>query len=188
MPVAIHQKLRELILYTTERSEGDSAFSADKLKALLCFIDFSAYAQGGSSVSGHSYVRGVTGPEPARFREIVDEMVSAGEIAIRRGERFDKQSRRLFALQCCDLDTFSSQEVDRINSAVQVFHGIDAVRLIESHLPCTGWELADEGELIPYELALVGRRRPTPHELTIGRKLAADCVSQKEPAETENHS
>lgn len=45
---------------------------------------------------------------------------------------------------------------------------------------CRAWELAEEGELIPYEIALVGDRAPTPEEKRYGIELqsvAAESIA-----------
>lgn len=51
------EKLKELILYITIRSEGDRHFDSDKLKKLLFFSDFLAYLYFGEPITGHEYIR-----------------------------------------------------------------------------------------------------------------------------------
>ncbi len=154
------QKFEELILYVSRLSEGDENFGATKLNKLLFYIDFAAYRCFGKSVSGEEYMRLPKGPVPRQVTATLEAMEESGLVATRKRERFGFVQNRTFALREPDLDRFSSREVDLIHQVVDTFKGWNATQISDHSHRFAGWELAENGETIPYEMALVGGPQP----------------------------
>lgn len=177
------EKLRELVLYVAERSEGDPAFGAVKLNKLLFYADFAAYLYLGDSITGQDYQKLEHGPAPRRLVPVMAAMEAHNEVAVRDSEYYGRNQRRPFALREPNLDLFTAREIDLVNRILDQFRGMNASRISEDSHRFVGWKLAEQGETIPYEVALVGTREPTEAEREWGRSLgdlAAECLSRDE--------
>jgi hypothetical protein len=71
--------MKELVLYLTAKSEGDSRFSSDKLNKLLFHCDFTAYRQLGRSITGYSYQKLPYGPAPKAAQRAFDRSALSTE-------------------------------------------------------------------------------------------------------------
>ena len=175
------EKLRELVLYISELSEGDRPFGAVKLNKLLFYVDFNAYKHLGKPVTGQEYQKLEHGPCPRRMKPIMESMSSSGEIAIRKVEYYGHNQHRPFALREPNLDIFTAREIDLINRVVEHFRGINATEISEKSHAFAGWLLAEEGETIPYDVALVGNQPPSTKALKkckLSAHLAEECLSE----------
>jgi Protein of unknown function (DUF4065) len=152
------QKFRELILFLAEKSEGDVPFGATKLNKLLFYIDFRAYAAQGKSVTGQKYQKLENGPAPKKLIPTVKKMEAAGELVYREHDYYGKRQRRAIALRGPDLSLFSGPEVQLVNDVIKEFWGASARQMSEFSHRFLGWEVAELGEEIPYEVALIGTR------------------------------
>lgn len=174
-------KLRQLILYICERSEGDPGFGAVKLNKLLFLADFLAYLRYGQAVTGQEYQALRQGPAPRRMLPIMREMHEAGEIAVRERDFYGRRQRRAFALKEPDLSRFSAQEIDLVDRILHDWWGANAAQVSERSHQFVGWQLAGEGEVIPYNVTLIDNREPTLQEREIGRALesiARECLAR----------
>ena len=158
-------KLKELILYVAQKSEGDPSFGATKLNKILFFADFAYYRQNQRSLTGHPYVKLEHGPAPQNFPAIRDEMIAAGELAIQRTERFqDRVQRRAIALRDANLTLFSGDEIALVDQVIAELWNRNARESSELSHRFIGWKVALEGEVIPYQTALIVDRALTEDE------------------------
>lgn len=165
------EKLRELILYISRHSEGDERYGATKLNKLLFFSDFLAYLHFGKSITGHEYQALPKGPAPRYLIPIRDELEATGEIAIRQVDFYGYGQHKIFALREPDLRKFSAEEIDLVHRVIEsCWHKTEREISFDAHR-FAGWKLAEQGETIPYEVALVGRREPTEDEIARGKEL-----------------
>jgi hypothetical protein len=173
------RKLEELILYLCERSEADVAFGVTKLGRLLVYLDFAAYTRFGDSISGGQYRQERHGPTLVGLADVLDELSRQGFLAVREADDADVGERRVSALRSADLDVFTPREVDLVSRVIDRCRGLSACETAERVREFPALELAAEGELIPYETALVGKRLPTDDEVRRGQDLtdiAAGCA------------
>ena len=172
-------KLKELIIYISQISEGDDTYGATKLNKLLFFADFIAYRNFGRSITGHEYQKLPQGPAPRRLLPIQREMQELGEIAIRENGYFRYRQKRTVPLREADLSMFTPEEIDLVNRLVNKWRNQTAQAISEFSHRFRGWCSAEEGETIPYEVALIGDRQPSAEEIEYGRSLevlAGECV------------
>jgi hypothetical protein len=176
-------KFRELILYFAMLSQDDPAFGVTKLNKLLFYADFLAFIRLGSSISGQQYQKREFGPVPQDVKRVRAEMKTAEDLAIQVVPHLGKLQHRPIALREPNLEVFSPREVDLIREVVNWRRHMNATRISHESHKFRGWELAVEGEIIPYETMLVGKRRkPNEHEKRMIPKmaeLARSCSAQK---------
>lgn len=167
------EKLKELILYIASRSEGDDYFGATKLNKLLFFADFIAYLNFGQPITGHEYQALERGPAPRRFVPIRDEMQANGDIAFRLRDFYGLAQHRIFSLREPNLDLFSAEEIDLVNRLIFLYWDKSAAEISSDSHQFAGWKYATYGEIIPYQVALVGTRELTDAELDFADTLEA---------------
>ncbi|MEX2118596.1 MAG: Panacea domain-containing protein [Pirellulales bacterium] len=176
------KKLRELILYICHRSEGDATFGATKLNKLLFYCDFLAYTQFGRAITWHTYQRLPNGPAPVALLPITKDMERRKEIAIGEHNYYGHKQKRTLALRDADLSVFRAEEIALVEEVIEECRGINATRMSLLSHGFRGWQLAENGENIPYEVALVDFERPTEKDLALAmsmgeelKALAAEC-------------
>jgi uncharacterized phage-associated protein len=174
-------KFRELLLFIARRSEGDPRFGAIKLNKLLFYSDFLAYLELGHPITGQPYFALENGPAPRYMVRVREQMVKSKEIAIARKVTFDGVQERVLALREPDPNKFTPAEIALVTKVLDVCRTQSGTELSELSHRFAGWRLAAEKEDIPYEVALVGNRKPTLAEMQYGvqlEALAAQCLTE----------
>jgi hypothetical protein len=174
------EKLRELILYLSDLCAGDRHFGAVKLNKLLFYADVLAYQRYGQAITGQEYQALPQGPAPRRLKPVIEKMKKAGEF--RTEERVSGRFRQLrpTAGRLPNLSKFTTKENDLILEVVQRFWNLNAKQISEESHLFLGWQLANDGETIPYSTVLIGNRKPTDAERRKGRalqKLAKEALA-----------
>jgi hypothetical protein len=156
------RKLAELILFISERSEGDPRFGAGKLNKLLFYSDFGAYRLFGKSITGQQYQKLSNGPAPRRLAAIRDALLARHELAIRQKESSNRNAERSFALRSANLSVFSADEIALVTRIIQENWENDEYHRGYYSTDSAHWEGGvAEFETIPYEWALLSKRPPT---------------------------
>jgi hypothetical protein len=177
-------KLKELILLLARESEGDPNFGATKLNKELFYTDFLAYLNLGRAVTGQEYIALERGPAPKYKMAIINQMITDGDLAVRKHEAFGNVQDRAFALREPDLKQFTPEEVQLVHYVLRRCRAKTGKDLSTMSHTFVGWCLAKEKETIPYSVALVGGREPTLDEIARGSKLeslARECLGKHEP-------
>lgn len=165
------KKLNELILYLSDKSSGDERFGATKLNKLLFYVDFLAYVYLGKSITEQEYQVLPQGPAPRRLVPVRDTMQASGEIAIRTADYGGYTQHRVVPLRDAKIDIFTSEEISLVDEIIASLWGRNGKNLSDMSHKFAGWKLANIGEQIPYSVALVGSREPTPEEVEYGKTL-----------------
>ncbi len=172
---AKNQKFRELILYIARESEQDEHFGATKLNKILFYSDFWAYRKLGQSITGQQYQKLGKGPAPRRLLPVVRKMEESRDCVVAEREYFGRTQKVLLARREPDLSLFSGAEIAIVRDVIERLQGLNATGVSELSHQFIGWQLAEEGEDIPYSTALLGQPRPpTPSEIEYARKLAEE--------------
>jgi len=166
------EKFRELLIYIALCSEGDDAFGAVKLNKLLFLSDFLAYLRLGKAITWAEYQALPNGPAPVRLVPIREELQSEGAIAERPEHYYGYEKNRTLALRRPDLRLFSSEEIDIVRQVIDNWWGRSAKEISDFSHNFIGWQLADDGETIPYSIALISSREPSKQEVAYGLSLA----------------
>lgn len=165
------QKFRELLLYITVQSEGDSSFGATKANKLLFFADFLAYYYLGRPITGRQYERMNHGPVPVDIYSTRSEMEQDESLLVFEREYYGNRQMRYAACRQPDLSIFTAEEISLVDRLIREHWGKSARDISDESHQFAGWALAHDREVIPYEVALVSFRNPTPAEVEYGRSL-----------------
>src|SRR5712692_7187284 len=111
MPTADNIKLRELILYIAERSEGDKYFGKTQLHKILFYSDFIAYLETGKPITGQEYRKFPYGPVGSEAEPTLQALQSEGAAAVGKRDVFGYRQERPFALREPNLEGFSGKEI-----------------------------------------------------------------------------
>jgi len=148
-------KFKELVLYVARQSEGDQRFGATKLNKLLFFSDFIAYKVSGRPITGQEYFRIEYGPAPKRLLPLKEEMIQDGDCIEVERNYFGQLQKVVVALREPDLSAFSGTEIALVDQIVKECSNLNAKEISGESHGFVGWQIADDQEDIPYELALV---------------------------------
>ena len=158
-------KLKELILYLARESEGDDYFGVVKLNKLLFNIDFEAYRRFGESVTGQEYQALPYGPAPRSVVPVLQEMKDTDDLVIREEPIGGLIQKRPIAMRPANVYRFSQEEIVLIDHILRRFWYMSAAEISDDSHKFIGWALAEQGEKIPYDVALLGREELTDKEL-----------------------
>lgn len=171
------EKLRELVVHISDRSQSDRPFGATKLNKLLFFIDFLHYRMYGTSITSAEYQKLDHGPCPRRIMPVIRSLKESGAIDEHESEFFGRKQRRIVPKRHANLSLFTSKEIDFIDTLIADAFNRTATDLSNMSHDFVGWQLAENGETIPYQVALVSRRAPTQGEIAHGMQL--ESVAQE---------
>lgn len=166
-------KFKELVLYVADKSVEDASFGATKLNKILFFSDFLAYLELGLPITGADYQKLEWGPAPRQMLPARRELLQEGAAAVLPRQRALFTQQRLAALREPDLSLFSASEIALVDAVIEQLRHHTAASVSEfSHRWSVGWEVAQEGELIPYETAFLLPPEVTEDDVEAGQKFA----------------
>lgn len=165
------RKFAELLLHVAAESEDDPRFGATKLNKILYFSDFEAFGILGDSITGATYRRLERGPVPLQILPVLSELEREGEAVRVETRYFHLLQKRLKPLRAPDLTVFRDEELAIVDAVIAELRLLNASQVSAlSHLEA-GWQLARDGEVIPYETAYLSDRRPTARELALWEQM-----------------
>jgi hypothetical protein len=98
-------------------------------------------------------------------------MLSAGELRLEEGELGRYIQVIPVPLRKPDTSMFTAAELDLVNYLIDEFYGLNATQISEESHKFLGWRLVGEGEIIPYEFALLDRCDPSEAEREHARAI-----------------
>lgn len=164
--------MRELILYVSQRCEGDPNFSKTKLFKILFYSDFEIFAEQQKAITGYKYCKLPYGPVPDRGFELLDTMAADGELAIGRRMRMGLEQQRPMAMREPDLSLFSGAEIARVDAVIEELRPMSATGVSDLSHTFIGWKAARWNEEIPYGTSMLDTSPPTEEELAWVGSLA----------------
>lgn len=167
-------KFKELLLLLAERSVGDPSFGKTKLNKLLYYIDFTAFGQLESPVTGATYQHRPYGPVPREILGAMDQLVAEGALVVESVQNYMYRQARPVALRRPDLSVFSVEELALVDDVLGALKNLTGAAVSElSHMEL-GWKLSADGERIPYETVFLGQPvEPTAVDIEfLNRELA----------------
>ena len=165
------RKFQELILYLSSICANDETYGSVKLNKLLFNIDFQAYSDLGHSITGQEYAKRQQGPCPRRLLAVREQLEAAGALRMEETQFRGYLQKRPVAQREPDLSFFTDEERELIDGVVDHWWGATGTTMSDTSHKFVGWQLAREGETIPYEVALVQVMRPTREEIEWARGL-----------------
>lgn len=172
------ERLGELILYIAQRTLGDRAAGATKLNKYLYFSDMAAMRLLGRPLTGTEYRKLQFGPAPVRLLAVRTQLMSDGAARMeQRTDAFGRVHHELLANRPPKDGLFSEEELRLVDDVIDELRGLTAAEVSGLSHREAGWQLVDDGEVIPYELAFVlapGEARATPAIRAEGERLRAE--------------
>lgn len=149
------EKFRELMLYIADQSREDPWFGAVKLNKILYYCDFQAFARFHESITGAGYVKMKAGPVPRELRNERRALLEEGLATIEMRSVFRYTQQRLIPTRKnVQLGMqFSDDEHSIIDEVLEFLKPLSAKEASDMAHDETGWILARDRELIPYETA-----------------------------------
>jgi hypothetical protein len=169
------EKFKELVLYLAERESVDPAFGAVKLNKILYFSDFEAYLRFGSPITGATYVAQRLGPVPREMPRMQQQLETEERAHMEHRDRFGMTQKRLVAKKPADISCFEPEQIALVDSVADFLRKFNATDASEfSHQTAVGWQVAREGEEIPYFAAFLTGEPPTQEDIDEGVRLAQE--------------
>jgi hypothetical protein len=156
------QRLREMILYVSERCENAPRFGKVKLNKILWKADFDSFAERGIPVTGRSYQRLQQGPAPVEMPPVLAEMIADGVLDFQTqeiGPGFVEE-RPIARRPPNTREYFTQEDLQFVDAAIAYFWSMTAGAASDaSH--GLAWKSRDNLDAMPYEAAyLVDEEAP----------------------------
>ena len=147
------RKLRDVLLYLTEKIGAKPNVGETVLYKLLYFIDFDYYEKTGQSITGLTYLKNHFGPTPAptTFSDIITKMKEDGEIEVVKTIYFSHDQKKYLPLKQADLKSLNAPELDHINWEIERLSDETATKLSDFSHKDTPWIMAEDGQPIDYQ-------------------------------------
>jgi len=169
------RQFRELLLYVAKKTQDDARCGRTKLYKILFYADFAAYQKLGSSISGQMYQKIPQGPAPKRALPVLEAMVAEHSCIWASRDFYGLAQEKLLPLREPELSLFTGEEIALVDEVIAELWPYTATDVSALSHRFIGWQLAEEGETIPYSTVALGEPRPpTPREIEYGRKLARE--------------
>jgi hypothetical protein len=166
-------KFTEMLLYVADRLQPDRAGGATKLNKVLFFADFAHVRRTGAPITGAEYQKLAQGPAPRRLKPVRDALLANGQARVAREEFLGYELQRLVPLRPANAAVFSEAELETIEQVLADLDGLNARQVTDLSHEEAGWRLVADGEVIPYDAALVGARQvSTPASRRLEREVA----------------
>lgn len=153
-------KFEELVLYIAKRSERDDNFGMTKLNKILYYADMMAYARRRRPITGARYQKLPHGPAARATLPAVDELKRSERAAIQVQEHLSYRRNRVIALKPPNMDLFSGAEVAIVDEVIDWLWDENGAEVSRRSHREMGWQLANIGEDIPYEVYLIDSEPP----------------------------
>lgn len=155
IPALNPAKLRNVLLYITEKAGAKPNMGETVLYKLLYFIDFDFYEKTGHSVTGLTYIKNHYGPTPsASFSGVVASMVAAGELEMAETPYFSHKQKKYLPTVKPDLSGLSAAEIKHIDAELDRLADKTAAELTEFSHRDTPWISAKAKGKIDYRMAM----------------------------------
>ena len=154
-------KCRELIIYIAGECSDDQYFGATKLHKILFLADFGAYKDTGCSITGSDYLCMPYGPLADGINNLVSSMSKGREqsLLVRDVIRAGYRQRYIVPVRAPDISRFTEQELRLVNKAIKRVRNKTAKQVSNLTHHFVGWQLADDGAVIPYETVFLSRQK-----------------------------
>lgn len=169
-------RLRELILYVSERCADAPRFGKVKLNKILWKADFEAFAERGVPVTGRAYQRLEWGPAPVEMPPLLAEMEADGVLEFATvGFGPGVVEERPVPKRKARLQTFfSADDLRFVDAAINYFWDMTATGASDaSH--GMAWKTRSDLDPMPYEAAYLSDESPTEAVLHKMRKFAEEA-------------
>lgn len=166
------QRLRQLILFISDRCRKSSKFGAVKLNKILFYSDFNSFAKHGKPITNIPYQKRPFGPVPSVYEEVRDEMIADKEIDLVNEGLPPYIRQHVVPLEEANIDAyFEPHVIALVDEVIQTLADLSVSEVSElSH--DFAWQIAGDYELIPYEAVFIYDRELSEREIARAHELA----------------
>ena len=147
-------KLKAVILHTCEAVPPER-LGAVKLHKVLYFLDMIHFAQTKRSVTGATYKKRPYGPTCVQLLPVLRDMQVEESILIKEVDFHGLRKKEYIALEREEAGILNQAEIDLLDEVIQFVCDENSARTISEYSHKLPWELAEFGEVIPYESSLL---------------------------------
>ena len=154
LPGGSSSRLKEMILYISNKCKTNETYGKTKLNKILYFSDFKSFHRRGVPITGTTYQKLAHGPAPVAMCPVQEELTSMGHLVCKPTPYQNKMQHRLIALRKPDLSIFSRADLDIVDEVIKELWNLNADDTSKkSH--GIAYRLCDEGVRIPYEASFL---------------------------------
>jgi hypothetical protein len=146
-------KLAELLLLVGEELASDPFGGAVKVNKVLFFAEFAHVRMTGQPITGVPYQKLPHGPAPRRLRPVRDHLIQSGAAMLVKETVLGREQHRLQPLRHAHREMFTPSEMQAVNDALALLRDRTATDVSALSHAELGWQLAGEGENIPFVTA-----------------------------------
>jgi hypothetical protein len=159
------QKLKAIVHYVCASCRHDpDKLGAVKLHKILWYADGQTYTRLGKAIVGEDYTRQAHGPMSIHLDSALRELEREGHLSVRSVSFKGKQKREFLASRTPDVSFLGEKEkriLDEVIRNVTEDHSAYSIsEKSHDHL----WEVAEPGEIVPYQQELLARLVPLTDE------------------------
>lgn len=167
-------KMRELVLYISQRCARNPKFGATKLNKILYFSDYLSYAISGKPITGFEYQKLRKGPAPRNFVPLRDAMIREGDLKLKKVRLLSgKTQHRTIPLRLPNLSLFTRSQITLVNNVIDQLWDRDAEYVSKvSHK--IAWQLPRMNGTIPYETVFISDSPLTRSDVEWAREVARE--------------
>lgn len=148
------EKCKDLIHYIVNKCSDDpSRLGAVKLNKVMYFCDFGKFYDQGEPMTGAEYVRQRQGPVLHQMLPLLDELRNEGRVSQIRKVQYGFPKVDYSSDAPVSLVRFSADEISMIDRTIDIICDGHTARSISDATHDEVWNLAENGEQLPYELA-----------------------------------
>jgi hypothetical protein len=150
-------KFKNLVHYISHRCDNPDDLGSTKLNKILWYSDIEAYRFLGTAITGEVYKKHGFGPVPQHILSVLDELQDEGKIRVNDVIYYGRDKKEFVSLKKPDISMFSKKQKDIINKHIDHICRKHTATSISNKTHDRIWELATQGEEIPYEATLVAK-------------------------------
>jgi hypothetical protein len=148
------QRMKEAILYISDKCKENETYGATKLNKILFHSDFRSFERRGQPLTGESYQRLPNGPAPLRLCIIRDEMLAKDEIEFIRRPYHSLEQQRIIPKREANITYFNKDDIKILNEIIKELWDDNATETSDKSHGII-WRISENGDRIPYEASLL---------------------------------
>lgn len=145
-------KFRNVLLYILERCGAKPNVGETVLYKLLYFADFNFFEMYEEQLTGATYRKINYGPAPQEFTDIVEEMVTKGEVKKDTNNYYGKPQKRYLPLVKADLTQLKASEKEILDRVIDQLSNFNAKEISYYSHEDVPWKVTPDKEVINYDL------------------------------------
>jgi len=170
-----NEKLKNLVHYICHKVKDPSKLGLTKLNKVLYYSDFLFYLQNYKPITEETYIKKDHGPVSKNLTRILKELQTEGKVFEREQAVIDFTRHELVSVKRPDISAFEPEEIALIDEIIEIISNNYTAQSISDLTHDEVWEVAQDGEKIPYH-AILGKES-TPSQKAV--KWAESVIEAK---------